>query len=79
MYDQVIARLESDGWEKIAPYIWRKSFKSEGEFGRRGVLIQLDNARYLERIDGWGKVEKDVDLRRYEDPGEAIADVLKGV
>ena len=33
--------------------------------------------RWFERVDGWGKIEKDVDLRKFDDAAAAIAAVLE--
>lgn len=47
--------------------------------GARVVTLRLDDRqRYLERVDGFGKVEADVDLRRFQDPDDAIDAVLSG-
>jgi hypothetical protein len=57
-----------------------EGFANAGQLsnGSRIVTLRLDaQGRYLERIDGWGGVEKDVDLRNYaNNPKAAIAAVL---
>lgn len=46
--------------------------------GSRVVCLNMDDTgRWFSRLDGWGKVEKDIDLRNYSDASEAIAAVLK--
>lgn len=45
--------------------------------GARVVTLRIDQTgRWLERVDGWGKVERDVDLRRFDDAATAIQAVL---
>lgn len=57
-----------------------EGFAAAGQFsnGRRVVRVRMDDTgRWLERVDGWGKVERDVDLRNFPDqPEAAIAAVL---
>ena len=47
--------------------------------GTRLVTLEIDSTgRWLSRVDGWGKVIKDVDLRNFPDePQGAIDEVLK--
>lgn len=80
--EQVSATLVSDGWQqkhhtfkKLIPNFAAAGSLSNGD--RVVTLTMSASGRWLERRDGWGKVERDVDLRNYSDPKEAIKAVLK--
>lgn len=47
--------------------------------GTRLVTLEIDSTgRWFSRVDGWGKVIKDVDLRNFSnDPQGAIDEILK--
>ena len=76
--EQVHAYLIADGWW-ICGVKFNKIFATGGLFGRQIKTLQMDKTgRWLERVDGWGNVERDVDLRNFpNDPAGAIAAVLK--
>jgi hypothetical protein len=82
--DAIEAELLRTGWSvDHSGYIFKKrieNFAPAGSFsdGTREVRLQMDMCgRYLERIDGWGDAEKDVDLRDYAGrPLDAIAAAL---
>lgn len=88
-FDEIVrARLVADGWDRqprcFDGDVFHKripGFGPKGAFapdGVRFVKLRLDDrGRYLERIDGWGKVEKDVDLREFDEAAAAIAAVLE--
>lgn len=83
--EQVIDRLLQDGWTNSPGMVhFRKiipNFAPAGTVsnGARSVALRVcTDGRYIERHDGWGKVERDVDLRDYpNDPNGAIEAVLK--
>lgn len=88
--DRVAAALLAGGWvEDRAPgpegavRCFRKLVPGAAEAGalvpdgRRVLFVQIcERGRWFERVDGWGKVEKDVDLREFEEAAAAIAAVL---
>jgi len=86
MREQIAELLENEGWLALsvgAGSAWQclvAGFADAGQFsdGARVVRLALDErGRYLERLDGWGMVEKDVDLREFEgDPVGAVKAVL---
>lgn len=63
-----------------------KGFAPTGQLsdGSRVVRIGIsENGRWLSRVDGWHKIEKEIDLRDYYTKGldgakAAIYDVMKG-
>lgn len=79
--DQVEAELVAQGWmnhgeefRKLVQDIEEAGALSDG---RRVVrLVICPKGRWLERVDGWGKVEREVDLRDYTDAKAAIKAVL---
>lgn len=83
--DQVAELLQNDGWQETAPNTWRcmiSGFAPAGTISDGTRIVRLticDAGRYLSRVDGWNHVEKDVDLRNWQDnPAGAIAAVLEG-
>lgn len=67
--------MVSDGWQKrIADYAPAGTVSN----GARVVTLTIcPFGRWLGRVDGWGKVEREIDLRDYADrPGDAIAAAL---
>lgn len=78
IFEQVAAELQVQGFSRYAGWQFRKSVPTGGEIGRTTLIVQMDDTgRWLERVDGWGKVEKDVDLRNFaNDPKGAISTVL---
>lgn len=81
--DKVAAALVADGWEAFAGGRFEKVIVGWAEGGgmvpdgRRRVRLVLDGlGRWFERVDGWGKVEKDVDLREFDNAAAAIAAIL---
>lgn len=80
--DQVKLELLSSGWQEMGSTFVKK-FAAREEAGAlsdgsRIIVLRIDaSGRWLERHDGWGNVEKDVDLRSFSDaPREAVAAVL---
>jgi len=88
-FDEIVrCRLIADGWLRHRALDGADRFEKRfvgvapagafGPDGARKLVLRLDEqGRYLERIDGWGKVEKDVDLREFNEAAEAIAAVLE--
>lgn len=74
--------LDAGGWEVKQPgdgtLTAIRMAPTGGAFGRQVQTLQLDSGgRYLERVDGWGTVLRDVDLRNYVGRLEqAVRDVL---
>jgi len=70
--NQVRNALIADGWTRHANGTFSKrieGFASAGSLsdGTRVVRLAMDESgRWLERQDGWGNVERDADLRNYE-------------
>ena len=53
--------------------------ESGGAFGKAREIVEIcAQGRWLDRRDGWDKIEKEVDLRNFANaPGRAIDEVLK--
>lgn len=80
--EQIIEELKTTGWKvqgKTAEKLVH-SFSQSGTLsdGSRVVRLSIDECgRWFERLDGWGNVQKDVDLRNFENsPKAAIEAVL---
>lgn len=80
--EQVAQTLVQEGWSRT-PWgeygaIFEKIMPTGGAFGSQRIRLVTDNqCRYLERIDGWGRVERDADMRCFpDDPQGAIAAAL---
>jgi len=70
--DRIAATLEGLGFSRDGLDFTRmtEGVEEAGSLsnGRRLVRLSIDETgRYLERKDGWGKVEEDVDLRYFTD------------
>lgn len=78
IFEQVAAELNAQGFARFPGFSFRKTVPTGGQIGRTTLTVQMDDTgRWLERVNGWGKVEKDVDLRDFaSDPKGAIAAVL---
>jgi len=79
--DMVTDELVLDGWDDRAQdngdVIFYKRLPTGGAFGEAIVTLRMDHTgRWLERVDGWGTVERDVDLREYISAEAAIEAVL---
>lgn len=89
--DKIIELLNNDGWVEfrysgiVGFHKKIKSYDISGQFstGDRIVHINLDSTyRWFSKTDGWGKVDKDLDLRLYSgddvesEAQAAIADLL---
>jgi len=74
---RVSALLRADGWA-VTGWTFKKRAPTGGQFGFQIMTLRIDETgRWFERVDGWGKVERDVDLRNYEnDPAGAIKVVI---
>jgi len=49
-----------------------------GMFGEAIVTLMMDQSgRWLERVNGWGETEREIDLREYEVADRAIVAVLQ--
>lgn len=77
--------LQDDGWNVTAGglgYMKRiPGFAEPGALsdGTRMVRLELcSRGRYLARMDGWGNVLRDVDLRDFDSPEAAVAATLEG-
>ena len=78
--------LEENGWKKHFVddgWLFGKKFMNVEEVGMfsdgsRVINLTLDKSgRWLARVDAWGKVKVDVDLREFKSAKEAIDFVLK--
>lgn len=81
--EQVAAALIADGWARTVENgdtLFRKSRPTGGAFGQSRVCLCLDvTGRWLERSDGWGDVEREVDLRDWQgNAAGAITAALHG-
>ena len=80
--DRVAQALLADGWRIAAlsrkgDMSYTRTIATGGAFGRATQTLSIDlTGRWLARLDGWGTVERDVDLRDHTDPQAAIAAVL---
>jgi len=85
--DQVREALIADGWaQSPAPgggLLFDKLIVGWGfagvmvPDGRRRVYVHVPAmGRWLARLDGWSEVEKEIDLREYDDAAAAIAAIL---
>lgn len=81
--EQVAAELIAQGW--VLQYgIFNKVIIGWGQpgvmvpDGRRKVYLKIDEAgRWFERVDAFGALERDVDLRECANAAEAIAAILQ--
>lgn len=77
--DQVTAELIATGWVRPgADWRFTKSLPTGGQFGMAiCTLIMDESGRWLEAINGWGHVERCIDLRGYSNnPKGAVKAVL---
>ena len=81
---QVKNELLNEGFIETAPSVFKcliSGFAAAGTIsnGERMVTLTIDETgRWFSRVDGWGKVERDVDLRDFvHNPIGAIKAVLK--
>ena len=72
--DDVRATLTRYGFTVQPDGTFRRAIATGGTFGTGCQLVRLDaSGRWLERVDGWGTVEVDTDLRRWpNDPAGAL-------
>lgn len=76
--DHVAMTLLDFGWRNPEPNTYTKRIRCFAEpgalsDGTRLITLRLDETgRWLERLDGWGKVERSVDLRDHLAPAPAI-------
>lgn len=74
---EVVEVLTSQGFQRDGEDRLSKRVATGGQFGVTRVFVRVVFDRYLERVDGWGTVERDVDLRNYAGrAADAVADVL---
>ena len=81
---QVKNELISEGFIETSPSVFKcliSNFEAAGTIsnGDRMVTLTIDETgRWFSRVDGWGKVERDVDLCNFvHNPIGAIKAVLK--
>jgi hypothetical protein len=81
--EQVAETLTASQWTALEAGAFTKRLDAYEEAGTvsngaRQVTLTIDESgRWLARLDGWGKVARDVDLREFPGaPGAAIAAVL---
>lgn len=77
--DQITAELIATGWKREgADFRFSKMRETGGAFGlSQATLIMDETGRWLESIDGWNHVIRDVDLRNFANaPKAAIAAAL---
>ena len=74
--DQVAAELTGRGFVVDGGH-FAKRLPTGGEFGFAKVFVTIsDDGRWLSKVDGWGAVEKDCDLREFSNAAKAIGAVL---
>ena len=74
--DQVAAELTERGFVVVHDR-FEKRLPTSGEFGLAKVFVTIsDNGRWLSKVDCWGAVEKDCDLREFSNAAKAIDAVL---
>lgn len=82
--DRLETELEQQGWVRVIcqfsdDLYFRKrveDFAPAGTLssGARVMSVRMDvTGRWLERVDGWGKVEKGIDLREFWDHPATVA------
>lgn len=79
--DKVKAELVKRGFEFARVLdndaYYSRTVATGGAFGRTVETVRMDSTgRWLERVDGWNAVERDVDLRCYDDADKAVHCVL---
>ena len=80
--DQIEAELIATGWQANGLAFTKRieGFAPAGQFsnGARVVTLRIDETgRWFERVGAWGDIERDVDLRNFDNsPEGAIAAVL---
>lgn len=79
--EQIAAELVSQGFEIEAGSegrCFRKALPTGGAFGSAVTRLELcERGRWLDRQDGWGHMEREIDLRNFSnDPTGAIKAVL---
>lgn len=78
--EQVAAELTAQGFTARESAAWQiftgRNGTSGGAFNRPVIVtVRIDpTGRWLERVDGWGNVERDVDLRDYAGRAAAAVD-----
>jgi hypothetical protein len=81
--DRIEIELAAQGWSKedcggTRARRFNKAMPTGGEFGRAKTFLEIcERGRWLERQDGWGSCEREIDLRDFRDDAQAaIAAVL---
>ena len=73
--DEVRAVLIQRGFSTSDATTYKRIIATGGTFGRATQTVQIDpTGRWLERVDGWGAVQRDVDLRDYAGRASAAVD-----
>lgn len=73
--DEVQAVLIQRGFRTSNDATFRRTIATGGAFGSTTQIVQIDpTGRWLERVDGWGNVERDCDLRDYAGRASAAVD-----
>lgn len=73
--DEVMAVLIQRDFCTSDATTYKRTIATGGAFGRTTQIVQIDpTGRWLERVDGWGTVERDVDLRDYAGRAAAAVD-----
>ena len=68
---QVANLLLQRGFKRDSSGSYRRATATGGTFGTGCLIVRMDDSgRWLERVDGWGTVEIDTDLRRW--PGDPV-------
>lgn len=83
MAERLESALAADGWRLGAAGAWEKrivGFAPPGSFspdGARVVRLAIcERGRWLERLDAWGGIQREIDLRDHAEPAGAIAAAL---
>ncbi len=76
--EQIAAELAAQGFETNDSGQFVKPVATGGAYGKSVVILEIDDSgRWLDRRDGWGKIEKEVDLRDFpHNPAVAVQRVL---
>lgn len=78
---QIKDHLITDGWDDReqtnGDTLFYKRLPTGGQFGEAITTLRMDKTgRWFERVNGWGDVESEVDLRDHSDADAAVKAVL---
>ena len=75
--DEVRAVLIQRGFSTSDATTYKRHIATGGAIGRTLQTVQIDlSGRWLERVDGWGTIQTEVDLRDYTGRAAAAVDTV---